>query len=80
MQFLKIRVNFLKAKPWGRGCSQSGHVNFIAKRRKPRLNGHPELVHTILTIVLHYDSLKGGHVSTVGTDCRFYGDCCHCSR
>ena len=87
MQFLKIRVSFLKAtlspglfpKKMGGAprptqspgdevnCSQSGHLNFIAKRRKPRLNGYPELVPTILAIVLYNDSLKGGHVSTVGT-------------
>ena len=87
MQFLKIRVSFLKVtlspgllpKKMGGAprptqspgdevnCSQSGHLNFIAKRRKPRLNGYPELVPTILAIVLYNDSLKGGHVSTVGT-------------
>ena len=87
MQFLKIRVSFLKAtlspglfpKKMGGAprptqspgdevnCSQSGHLNFIAKRRKPRLNGYPELVPTILAIVIYNDSLKGGHVSTVGT-------------
>ena len=98
MQFLKIRVSFLKVtlspgllpkKMSGAprptqspgdevNCSQSGHLNFIAKRRKPRLNGYPELVPTILAIVLYNDSLKGGHVSIVGTQCRFYGDCCYC--
>ena len=98
MQFLKIRVSFLKAtlspglfpKKMGGAprptqspgdevnCSQSGHLNFIAKRRKPRLNGYPELVPTILVIVLYNDSLKGGHVSIVGIECRFYGDCCYC--
>ena len=98
MQFLKIRVSFLKAtlspglfpKKMGGAprptqspgdevnCSQSGHLNFIAKRRKPRLNGYAELVPTILAIVLYNDSLKDGHVSTVGTECRFYGDFCHC--
>ena len=58
-------------------CSQSGHLNFIAKRRKPRLNGYSELVPTIPAIVLYNDSLKGGHVSIVGTECRFYCDCCY---
>ena len=61
-------------------CSQCGHLNFKAKRRKPRLNGYPELApYHCGYIVLYNDSLKGGHVSIVGTECRFYCDCCYCA-